>query len=49
MRKFFDENLTLDTKVSDEAVASMEELRRKYLMNGVKGVPFIVEEAALLK
>jgi thiol:disulfide interchange protein DsbC len=49
MRKFFDENLTLDTKVSDEAVASMEELRRKYLMNGVKGVPFIVEEAALLQ
>jgi thiol:disulfide interchange protein DsbC len=50
LRKYFDENLkTLETKVSDEAVASMEELRRKYLSGSIKGVPYIVEEAALLR
>lgn len=50
LRKYFDENLkTPETKVSDEAVAQMEELRRKYLSGGIKGVPYIVEEAALLR
>ena len=50
LRKYFDENLKApETKVSDEAVASMEELRRKYLMGGIKGVPFIIEESALLR
>jgi len=50
LRKYFDESLKApETKVSDEAVASMEELRRKYLSGGIKGVPYIVEEAALLR
>lgn len=50
LRKYFDDKLKApETKVSDEAVASMEELRRKYLSGGIKGVPYIVEEAALLR
>lgn len=50
LRKYFDEKLKApETKVSDEAVASMEELRRKYLSGGIKGVPYIVEESALLR
>lgn len=50
LRKYFDEDLkAVETDVSDEEIASMEKLRRKYLEGGLKGVPFLVNEDALLK
>jgi thiol:disulfide interchange protein DsbC len=50
LRKYFDEELkAVETDISDEEIASMEKLRRKYLQGGLKGVPFLVNEDALLK
>ena len=49
MRKYYDENVKYDQKVSDAEVARIEELKSKYFGAGVKGVPFIVREKELLK
>ncbi|NLC27490.1 MAG: thioredoxin domain-containing protein [Campylobacteraceae bacterium] len=49
LRKYFDENAKVSESVSEEAVSVMHELRRKYLQGGLKGVPFIIEESALLR
>ena len=49
MRKYYDENVKYDQKVSDAEVARIEELKSKYFGAGIKGVPFIVREKELLK
>ena len=49
MRKYYDENVKYDQKISDAEVARIEELKSKYFGAGVKGVPFIVREKELLK
>lgn len=49
MRKYYDENVKYDQKISDAEVARIDELKLKYFGAGVKGVPFIVREKELLK
>ena len=49
VRKYFDENVKYDQKISDAEVARIEELKSKYFGAGIKGVPFIVREKELLK
>ena len=49
MRKYYDENVKYDQKISDTEVARIDELKLKYFGAGVKGVPFIVREKELLK
>lgn len=49
IRKYFDENVKYDQKVSDAEIARIEELKSKYFGAGIKGVPFIVREKELLK
>lgn len=49
MRKYYDENVKYDQKVSDAEIARIEELKQKYFGAGIKGVPFIVREKELLK
>lgn len=48
LRKYFDEDVEIDQEVSEEDVSSMHKLRRKYLQGGLKGVPFMIDEAILL-
>lgn len=49
LRKYFDENVVLEQKVSDQDVKKMETLKLKYFETGIKGVPFVVREKELLK
>ena len=49
VRKYFDENVKYDQKISDAEVARIDELKLKYFGAGIKGVPFIVREKELLK
>ena len=49
MRKYYDENVKYDQKVSDAEVARIDELKLKYFGAGIKGVPFMVREKELLK
>ncbi|MCK9257057.1 MAG: thioredoxin fold domain-containing protein [Sulfurospirillaceae bacterium] len=49
LKKYFDENINIEEKVSEDAVSNMHKLRRKYLQGGLRGVPFMVEESVLLK
>ncbi|MDD3324851.1 MAG: thioredoxin fold domain-containing protein [Sulfurospirillaceae bacterium] len=46
VKKYF--NADADQKVTDAEVEKMENLRRKYLSAGLKGVPFVVSEKELL-
>ena len=49
LKKYYDENVKFDQKVSDAEVAHIDELKAKYFGAGIKGVPFIVKEKELLK
>lgn len=49
LKKYFDENVTYEQKISDAEIARIEELKLKYFGAGIKGVPFIVKEKELLK
>ena len=49
LRKYFDEAATVDATVSEDGVMQMDQLRRKYLQAGLKGVPFYIEEKELLQ
>jgi len=49
LRKYFDEAATVDATVSDDKVEQMNQLRRKYLQAGLKGVPFYIDEKELLQ
>jgi len=46
VKKYF--NGDVDAKVSDEEVARVESVRKKYFAAGLKGVPFYVNEKELL-
>ena len=49
LKKYFDENVKYDQKVSDAEVQRIEDLKLKYFGAGIKGVPFMVREKELLK
>ncbi|MEZ7933802.1 MAG: thioredoxin fold domain-containing protein [Sulfurospirillum sp.] len=49
LKKYYDENVKYEQKVSDAEVARIDELKTKYFGAGIKGVPFIVKEKELLK
>lgn len=49
LKKYFDENVVLDQKVSDQDIKKIEDLKFKYFVTGIKGVPFMVLEKELLK
>jgi len=49
MKKYFDENVKYDQKISDAEVKRIEDLKLKYFGAGIKGVPFMVREKELLK
>jgi len=48
-RKYYDENVKYDQKISDAEVKRIEDLKLKYFGAGIKGVPFMVREKELLK
>ena len=48
-KKYYDENVKYEQKVSDAEVQRIEELKLKYFGAGIKGVPFMVREKELLK
>lgn len=49
LKKYYDENVKYEQKISDAEVAHIDELKAKYFGAGIKGVPFIVREKELLK
>lgn len=49
LKKYFDEAVTYEQKISDEEVGRIEALKQKYFGAGIKGVPFMVREKELLK
>ncbi|MBE3609706.1 MULTISPECIES: thioredoxin domain-containing protein [Campylobacter] len=50
LRKYFAEKFEVPAKsVTDEQIAKMDELRKKYLSAGLRSVPFYIDEAALTK
>jgi thiol:disulfide interchange protein DsbC len=49
LKKYYDENVKYDQKISDKEVQRIETLKDKYFGAGIKGVPFIVREKDLLK
>jgi len=49
VRKYYDENVKYDQKVSDVEIKRIEDLKLKYFGAGIKGVPFMVREKELLK
>ena len=49
LKKYYDETVKYDQKVSDAEVAHINDLKTKYFGAGIKGVPFIVREKELLK
>ncbi len=49
LKKYYDENVKYEQKISDAEVARIDELKTKYFGAGIKGVPFIVKEKELLK
>lgn len=48
LRKYYAEDATIDANVSDEEVAKMDALRKKYLGAGIKGVPFYINEKEIM-
>jgi len=49
MKKYYDENVKYDQKISDADIKRIEDLKMKYFSAGIKGVPFMVREKELLK
>ena len=49
MKKYYDENVKYDQKISDADIKRIEDLKIKYFSAGIKGVPFMVREKELLK
>ncbi|AHJ14154.1 thioredoxin domain-containing protein [Sulfurospirillum multivorans] len=49
LKKYYDENVKYEQKISDADVAHIDALKLKYFGAGIKGVPFIVKEKELLK
>ena len=49
MKKYYDETVKYDQKISDTEVGHINDLKTKYFGAGIKGVPFIVREKELLK
>lgn len=49
LRKYFNEAVVLDQKVSDQDVKRIDDLKVKYFEAGIKGVPFVIREKELLK
>ena len=49
LKKYYDESVKYDQKISDKEVGYIDELKAKYFGAGIKGVPFIVREKELLK
>lgn len=50
LRKYFAENFKVpENGVTDEQVAQMDNLRRKYLLAGLRSVPFFIDETILTK
>ncbi len=47
VKKYF--NGSVDTKVSDEDIARVEQTRKRYFSAGLRAVPFYVDEKELLK
>lgn len=49
LKKYYDENVKYDQKISDKEIERIDALKEKYFGAGIKGVPFIVREKDLLK
>ena len=48
IKKYYAEDATVDAKVTDEEVQQMDDLRKKYLGAGIKGVPFYINEKEIM-
>ncbi|MDR1555143.1 MAG: thioredoxin fold domain-containing protein, partial [Campylobacteraceae bacterium] len=48
LKKYYDENVSLPQKISEDKIKNMDELRQKYLKLGLESTPLIIEEKKLL-
>jgi thiol:disulfide interchange protein DsbC len=48
LKKYYDENITVTQKISENKIKNMDELRQKYLKTGLKNTPLVIEEKKLL-
>jgi thiol:disulfide interchange protein DsbC len=48
LRKYYDENAIVTTKVTDAKIKKLDDLRQKYFKAGLESVPLVIEEKDIL-